>query len=824
MSIERNQELSSKFLYRDTRPLSKKIGDWLRRPKNFRNTCIAYVGVCIVLPILVVPTLFISVGVVLWWRAQKHPLPLRYPEYSDALDPSTLTDKNRKMRPGAGIEFIGNERRGVTIEGGDELWLADSDVRVHRLLMATTGGGKTNTLVSWMLNPLSWGSGFMYADGKAQNTLWVDIYQMADLLWRTDDLLIINYMMGGEDPFASLATGKRGISKRRSNTLNPFGKANHDTINQLLSSMMPKASGDGQQWQSKAVNMMAGVTQVSCYLRAKREREVSVKTLRDNMALQNIIKLSQRTDIPDSALGAIKAYLSVGLPGFNPDNAKAGKPQSQTTLDQHGYLTGQYTRTLGLLGDTYGHIFMDALPEVDMTDVVLNNRILVVMIPTLEMAVEQAGNLGKIVVAATKMMMAANLGADVEGKVIDIVENRPTNTNVPYEVVLDELGYYFADGIDLMFAQGRSLGIGLTASGQDFQAMAKGQENKNGVESMIANTGLKVALKTEDPKETFETFQKAAGEAHISRVSGFDQKDGSANFRGRGEASVEKQSRITLEELRSLAPGDGIVLFQEKVIRASMFNAYDDLKKLVSNKPISLNVLLPIAMPQMHEIASKCRRNDEDKSEKIVSILMAGATPVYPMQKNELLISITAAVASAAAKLNDSVPAVERGITLFVAARNCLKKIKNNEPIYDEGDEEDFLIRPVKKKDPLSFLNMPPFDEEVQIAKPVRAGKANDAVEEFGIDDKPSRRVVLTEKTQKELEDIVRSLHEGDPTASMIASQIESVRSTIDAGCKFEDKIESAKEPPAAFDNINDLMSALDRIERSYADGKEKEK
>lgn len=801
MSVERNQELKGSFLYRDTRPISRKIGDWVRKPLNFRNLCIGYTITCLILPILLVPTFIIMFGGAMWWKSRKQPLPLRYPEYSDAPDPSTLSESNRTMWKGGGLEFLGNERRGITIDGGDELWLNDSDIRVHRLIMATTGAGKTNTLVSWMLNPLCWGSGFMYSDGKAQNTLWVDIYRMTDLLWRTDDLLIINYMMGGEDLFERIATGKRGITARRSNTLNPFGKANNDTINQLLSAMMPKASGDGQQWQSKAVNMMAGVTQVSCYLRAKREREVSVRTLRDNMSLQSIIKLSQRADIPDSAVGAINAYLSVGLPGFNSDAVKAGKPQSQTTLDQHGYLTGQYTRTLGLLADTYGHIFMDSLPEVDMTDVVLNNRILVVMIPTLEMAVEQAGNLGKIVVAATKMMMAANLGADVEGRVIDIIENRPTNTRVPFEVVLDELGYYFADGIDLMFAQGRSLGIGLTASGQDFQAMAK--ENKNQVESMIANTGLKVALKTEDPKETFEVFQKAAGEAYVTRVAGFDQKEGSTNFRGKADASIEKQHRISLEELRALAPGDGIVLFQDKVVRASMFNAFTDLNELTANTTsVKLNVMLPIGMPQMHEIAALCKRSDEDKSEKIMSLLMSGSTPFYPMPDNKPLITITLAVAAASQKINKSLPAVERGITLFVAARNALRQMKG----VEEMSKRPKAVIAQKPKDPLPFLNNPPFAK--------KSGANGIKPEEFGVEKK--QQVVLTKETQQEIADLVSCLHEGDPTSSMIENEVEAVRSTLEVGCQFEDQATGKDEPPISLDSVSDIFGAFNMLEQSY--------
>ncbi|MFX7140350.1 hypothetical protein ABTH88_20700, partial [Acinetobacter baumannii] len=77
---------------------------------------------------------------------------------------------------------------------------------------------------------------------------------------------------------------------------------------------------------------------------------------------------------------------------------------------------------------------------------------------------------------------------------------------------MDELGYYFAEGIALMFAQARSLGFMMIAAGQDVAAMAKG-ENKEEVDSMIANTKIKYTLALEDPDKTLEVFKKVAGQA-----------------------------------------------------------------------------------------------------------------------------------------------------------------------------------------------------------------------------------------------------------------------------------------------------------------------
>ena len=75
----------------------------------------------------------------------------------------------------------------------------------------------------------------------------------------------------------------------------------------------------------------------------------------------------------------------------------------------------QLTRVFTSLADTYGHIMRTNLADVDLKDVVLNRRILVVLLPALEKSPDELSNLGKIVIASLKAMMAAGLGENVEG-------------------------------------------------------------------------------------------------------------------------------------------------------------------------------------------------------------------------------------------------------------------------------------------------------------------------------------------------------------------------------------------------------------------------
>ena len=124
----------------------------------------------------------------------------------------------------------------------------------------------------------------------------------------------------------------------------------------------------------------------------------------------------------------IKNYLFT-LPGFNKE--RKYKQVSQV-FEQHGYIIMQLTRVFSALADTYGHIMRTKLAEVDLKDVVLNRRILVALLPALEKSPDELSNLGKIIIATMRTMMAAGLGEAVEGKYSDLVVKKPTNALAPH--------------------------------------------------------------------------------------------------------------------------------------------------------------------------------------------------------------------------------------------------------------------------------------------------------------------------------------------------------------------------------------------------------
>ncbi|HYF98139.1 MAG TPA: TraM recognition domain-containing protein, partial [Coxiellaceae bacterium] len=249
-------------------------------------------------------------------------------------------------------------------------------------------------------------------------------------------------------------------------------------------------------------------------------------------------------------------------------------------------------RVFTSLADTYGHIMRTKLAEVDLKDVVLNRRILVVLLPALEKSPEELSNLGKVIIASLKAMMAAGLGEDVEGNFADLIESKPTNSKTPFLCILDEYGYYAVKGFAVVPAQARSLGFSVIFAGQDLPAFQKA--SKEEAASIGANTNIKICMKLEDPIDTWDFFMKSAGESYVTHVDSFQVDSGSVigNYADSKGAKLEKRSRIDLLDLKEQREGEAHILFKSKIVRAKMFYANPKTVKV-----LRLNHYLKVDMP-----------------------------------------------------------------------------------------------------------------------------------------------------------------------------------------------------------------------------------
>jgi len=701
--LEEQHELSPQLLLRDTRTLGMKIVDFFKDPINsailmFTLATTAF----LVTPLTEVVTL-IGLLIFLYAYTRRSTLPFRMPLRSKAPDYNDPLPGTMKPRPARGISFFGNHR--VT---NDELWFNNDDMRTHTLIFGSTGSGKTVALVSLAYNALIQGSGFLYVDGKGDNSLFASVFSMCRTMGREDDLLLINFMTGARDVVGAQ-------EKRLSNTMNPFCNGSSSMLSQLVISLMDSGtqSSDGDMWKGRAMVFVEALMKILVHMRDKGKLLLDANTIRNYFELPRleaivVDKMFPRdnqepvslADVPEIVLEPITNYL-INLPGY--DRGKKGK-QSSSTYEQHGFITMQLTRVFGSLADTYGHIIRTNLAEVDLKDVVLNRRILVVLLPALEKSPDELANLGKVIISSLKAMMAAGLGESVEGTYREVISRKPTNASTPYMCILDEYGYYAVKGFAVVPAQARSLGFSVIFAGQDLPAFQKA--SKEEAASIGANTNIKICMKLEDPQETWEFFHKTAGESYVTKVDSFQTNAGSLlnNYMDSRSASSEKRQRVDLLDLKEQREGEAHIFFKSKIIRAKMFYANPQ-----PAEKMRLNHFLKVEPPLNRVLIDL-----ENRLAGLHEYMQSGESLIVPQDEGEELQIISDSISS----LQDVNP-IERSLTALMAYHNRNSSevsSEEDEQNLETGAEEEFddgrlnIFSTVKLGEPIKAIVGPEFD------------------------------------------------------------------------------------------------------------------
>ncbi|ABM96836.1 type IV secretory system conjugative DNA transfer family protein [Methylibium petroleiphilum] len=581
--LERKQ---SSLIY-DTRKLGDRINDALA-DETVPVVVMASLGAAsFFVPALVEVMVLVALG--FYWmarRAQKRAgLALRMPKSSGEIDPKEISLKDGKPSRAEGIVYMGND-----LDTGEEVWLTDVQARTHMLFMGTTGSGKTEFLVSLVYNSLIHGSGLIYVDGKADSSLYGKVYSMARAMGREDDVLVINFQTGAKDIYGAQPN-------KLSNTLNPFAVGSSGMLSELVKGLM--ATGEKSTWTQQAESFVEALMKPLVYLRDKHGLNLDVNVVREYFELNKLEDLAWRDG--DKYPGLSESGVLDGLHNYLLTKPAYKKEkyhdQSETTNEQHGYITMQLIRTFNSLSDTYGYIMKTQLAEIDFVDVFLNRRILVVLLPALEKSPPELTNLGRIVVASIKATMAKGLGSALEGDWKKIIDAKPTNAPSPFMCVLDEYGYYAVEGFAVVPAQARSLGFSAIFAGQDLPAFEKA--SKEEAASTLANTNTRLCGKLECTK-TYDFFKNIAGQGIYTKTSRYEHDSGAMGptaFKADDGISIDRVERVSFESLRGQLSGYWHLFFANTIVRVKSFFANP-----VPVGKLRVNHFIKVARPDPEEV------------------------------------------------------------------------------------------------------------------------------------------------------------------------------------------------------------------------------
>jgi intracellular multiplication protein IcmO len=657
---ETGYERSGVQLYRDARPMGARIAEGLKGPASG----VILVGAAITVGVEPAATdilLPLSMLYALWVLTRRVILPLRLPKGARRKDYNHPLPGKRRPRMAEGINYIGQD-----YQTQQQLWIGNEDARQHVAVPGTTGAGKTEALLSMVTNALTHDSGFIFVDGKADNKLYAKVRAMARRFGREDDVLVLNFLV---------ASGSK-----HSNTFNPFASGNADVIRELLISQIEAnphggSSNGNEVFMARAVALMGALTPALVWMRDNKGVPIDIEKIRFATELQSIASLALEKrfrrlyvesgvievidvpDIPEAFLYPLRAYL--GETGGYDASLPYNKQKSDEPAKQHSFVTMHFSNTFTQLAVSLGHIFKCEVGDIDMRDIVLNRRILVVNLPSLENSGETTAALGKIVVAAFRNMMAQTLGSDLEGDYQEIVANTAAFCPSPFPVVFDEVGYYVSPGMDKMIAQGRSLGFMFYLGFQEVASLrARIGES---MYALLGNANFQILMRLQEGSETRRYVEQTAGDSDVLQASAYHAND-MGSYREAQHAEIRRTSRVAWTDLRGLIEGEAIILFGNRRVYAKLFHVDVD-----ADGPMRLNRPLTLVPPSPGSLDASAKRLTGIRE----ALVKGYARPDGEVTRNEAVKALIDAFASAAGDGVDVSACADAAIEAAAAVVEC---------------------------------------------------------------------------------------------------------------------------------------------------------
>ncbi|MEA1990337.1 MAG: TraM recognition domain-containing protein [Pseudomonadota bacterium] len=688
----------------------------------------------------------------------------KYPLFA----PSSLEDYDYKVPP-PGKSKGYSKAKGISYLGHDEITnmpvYSTNDVdRQHKFSLATTGGGKTQNFIAVDIgaSAMIQASGFLSVDGKSTIDALLQTYGVMRRFLREQDLIVINFMKGNKD----FRVKGESIT---TNSFNPLKFGASTQISELLKPLLgDTSSGNSDVWRKRAESFLDAQTLIFCYLRDVGVLKLSIQTYRDYLSLPAVIRLAHgridnvtEVDIPEDITDSMFTFLKTiaGLTEGVIEEVANGNEENltETAGEQFNFISMQIAPMLNIMATDYGHIFNHKDADVDLEDIVLNRRGLLVLLPSLEYSESTVLTLAQIVVSAIKGMMAKQLGSEVEGSPKEMLAKRAFAAPAAFRLLFDEVTYYLTSGMDLIAAQGRGLGVATSFGTQELGAAKK--RNDIVTSAIWGSTNLKVLGKIEDADTSLDMISKRLGQVNFSQINNYSvevDEHGSSHIKEPQSIGLERREQLDIKDLADQREGEQYLTYGSQVIKLRGFFIPED--KYMADK-VMLNQFVAVGSP----------------SDQEVELLRKGSFQ------------------SVAKRLNG-----------IIKGEIELPEEVSSEPQEKGGIKFDSLIKSLKAFDALKDTDAPQLDRAIC------------AVQTLVEDLKKSKGTVKNNAAEsfKEMSKRFNSEEESPPESSTIEDSLKALNSPsvivefdygeIDESSDYEDEEFDSIEPPTLNDYLQE--------------------
>lgn len=399
-------------------------------------------------------------------------------------------------------------RLGYTKDRGEAVDIPNDKCMRHLAIIGQSGVGKTVLGMNLLWQQTARGGGWLFIDAKLDKDTRDQLAYMTRIFGREDEF----YVMNVDDP-------------DNSNTYNPLLNGDPDEIASRLLNLLPSSDNNpGSDYYKQSANYALTVLIGALQAAKKRYTFLDLAIMLQSAAA--IGKVETLVPFDSQAFMVLQVFLD----SFKKKDKTGIKVDTDKLKTILGGMSGRIAQ---FAQDKFGKVFNTTTPEIDLTEIVKNNKMLYVMLPT--MGKDAAAlNLGKMVLSDLRTAVA-KLQALTKAE-------RP---NPPFMVFADEMGSYVMPGISRVFEQARSAGVMMIPAFQTFANLASVSPEFE--EMIIGNTFTKVFFKL----GSVDSATKAAdliGQEHKFQYSVSSSKS---------ESSSAENLRVTPESSNSASGGVG---------------------------------------------------------------------------------------------------------------------------------------------------------------------------------------------------------------------------------------------------------------------------
>lgn len=431
-------------------------------------------------------------------------------------------------------------RIGYTQDNALPVDIEDGYLQRHTAIIGQSGVGKT-TLGEFILwQQVVRGGGFIFIDAKLDAETRDKLNMMMMLTGRQADFYVLNV----DNP-------------ANSNTYNPILQGDADEVSSRVLNLLPSAENNPgadfyRQSAGYAMTVLVGALKAAKKRYHFSDLAIILQSARAMGELERMVPAGS----PE------RMTLQVFLDGFR----KKGKEGVQIDVDRIKQVLGGLSGRIAQFAQgKFGQVFNTYTPEIDLTDIVKNNKCLYVMLPT--MGKDTAAlNLGKMILSDLRTAVY-----NVQGL------KKIFRPSPPFLVFADEMGSYVMPGIKTLFEQARSASICMVPAFQTFANLS--QVSPDFADIIIGNTWNKVLFKfasKDSPEMAAEIIGKTKKFAYSLSMSE-SEGNSAQNLRATPQGSASKSGgmsesyrqseeyRVTPDQLRSLGMGQAFLLSGPRV-------------------------------------------------------------------------------------------------------------------------------------------------------------------------------------------------------------------------------------------------------------------